>query len=111
MVKTFPVGSVLLMLIASAATAEPIAPGSIKVVDGDTVSVRGKLVRLIGFDTPEAGSHASYESERTIAARATFRLRQIIAGGGLDLSLLPCAPAALPPREPKPATMPALAVC
>jgi len=47
--------SCLLLLIASSATAEPIASGAIQVIDGDTITSQGKTVRLVGFDTPEAG--------------------------------------------------------
>ena len=43
----------LLLLIATTATAEPIPPGAIQVIDGDTISTRGQTVRLVGFDTPE----------------------------------------------------------
>jgi endonuclease YncB( thermonuclease family) len=59
--------------------------------DGDTISTEGKTVRLVGFDTPEAGMNAKCEAERALAPKATFRLRQIIASGGLSLSLVPCA--------------------
>src|SRR6516225_8456285 len=31
------------------------------------------------------------ESERMLAAKATFRLRQLVSRGGLDLQLVPCA--------------------
>jgi endonuclease YncB( thermonuclease family) len=81
----------LLVAIASIAQAEPIASGAIQVIDGDTIRAGGRLVRLVGFDTPEPESQAHCESERTLAARATFRLRQLVAGGGLDLSLIPCS--------------------
>jgi endonuclease YncB( thermonuclease family) len=67
------------------------APRSIQVIDGDTISSEGKIVRLVGFDTPEAGMNAKCEAERALATRATFRLRQLVAGGGLSLTLVPCA--------------------
>ena len=81
----------LLLLIATTATAEPIASGVIQVLDGDTISTRGQTVRLVGFDTPEAEMTAQCEAERTLAARATDKLRQLVAGGGLDLSLVRCS--------------------
>jgi hypothetical protein len=46
------------------------------------------LVRLVGFDTPEPESLARCEAERTLAARATSRLRQLVAGGSLDLAIV-----------------------
>jgi endonuclease YncB( thermonuclease family) len=81
-----------LSCIAAAATADPIQPGAIEIVDGDTVMVRGdtRHVRLLGFDTPETGFEARCAAERTVAAQATQRLRQIVAGGGLDLTIVPC---------------------
>jgi endonuclease YncB( thermonuclease family) len=59
------------------ASAEPIQPGLINVVDGDTIKANGKTIRLIGFDAPEAGSHARCEAERDLAHRATTRLAEI----------------------------------
>jgi endonuclease YncB( thermonuclease family) len=63
--------------------AEPIAPGAIEVIDGDTIRAHGRTVRLVGFDTPESGFRARCESERTLAAKTTFRLRQLVSGSGL----------------------------
>jgi endonuclease YncB( thermonuclease family) len=45
----------------------------------------------VGFDTPEGGVTARCEAERTLAANATAKLRQLVAGGGLDLSHVVCA--------------------
>jgi endonuclease YncB( thermonuclease family) len=73
------------------ATADPIAPGAIEVIDGDTIRAHGRTVRLVGFDAPESGLRAQCETERTLAARATFRLQQLVSGGGLDLELIPCS--------------------
>ena len=84
-------GLILLVKLVGIATADPITPGAIEVIDGDTIRAQGRTVRLVGFDAPEAGLHARCESERTLAARATFRLRQLINGGGLDLELIPCS--------------------
>ena len=80
-----------LLLIASTARAEPIPSGAIQVIDGDTISTQGQTVRLVGFDTPEAGMNAQCEAERTLAARATGKLRQLVARGDLDLSPVRCS--------------------
>jgi endonuclease YncB( thermonuclease family) len=45
-------------LLAGAACAEPIEPGAIQVIDGDTIRAHGLTVRLVGFDAPETGFRA-----------------------------------------------------
>jgi hypothetical protein len=71
------------VLIPYTAGADPIAPGDVYVVDGDT---------LIDFDAPELGGHAHCGIERMLAARAVKRLRQIIKiGEELDLQLVECS--------------------
>ena len=87
----FPLLVCLLLLVTWSATAEPISPGAIQVIDGDTISARRQTVRLVGFDSPEGGMNARCEAERTLAARASTRLRQLIAAGGLDLSQVACS--------------------
>jgi endonuclease YncB( thermonuclease family) len=64
---------VLLAALVSVGTADPIAPGAIEVIDGDTIRAHGYAVRLVGFDAPESGFRARCESERALAAKATFR--------------------------------------
>jgi endonuclease YncB( thermonuclease family) len=73
------------------ALTSPIEPGAIEVVDGDTIRTGGRTFRLVGFDTPETGSGARCEYERTLAAAASRRLRQLIATGGLDLERVACS--------------------
>jgi endonuclease YncB( thermonuclease family) len=34
------------------------SPADIFVIDGDTISARGRVVRLVGFDAPETGNRA-----------------------------------------------------
>jgi endonuclease YncB( thermonuclease family) len=63
----------------------------IQVIDGDTVRANGHVYRLVGYDAPESGLKARCESERTLAARATSRLRQIVVAGKLRLERVPCA--------------------
>ena len=64
---------------------------SVTVVDGDTIRSNGQLYRLVGFDTPESGPHASCGRERTLADTATDRLRQIVANGQAVLERVPCS--------------------
>ncbi len=81
----------LLLCAASVAIAEPMSRGAIEVLDGDTIRAHGRTIRLVGYDTPEAGSRAKCESERTLASEASFRLRQLLASGAIDLKLVPCS--------------------
>jgi endonuclease YncB( thermonuclease family) len=90
--KHYPVVLALVLVLPPWATlASPIELGAIKVVDGDTIRASGRTFRLVGFDTPETGSRARCESERTLGAAASRRLRQLVAGGGLDLEQVACA--------------------
>jgi endonuclease YncB( thermonuclease family) len=68
----------------------PLSPSEVYVVDGDTISVRGHQYRLVGFDTPETVS-ARCQRERDLGTRATSRLRQLVAQGGLRLQRVSCA--------------------
>ena len=74
--------------VASAENADPINPFEITVIDGDTIRARGRTIRLVGFDAPEAGSQAKCAREREIGARAATQLKTLIAGGGLELRLV-----------------------
>jgi hypothetical protein len=73
------------------ALGSPIEPGAIEVVDGDTIRAGGRTFRLVGFDTPEMGSRSRCEHERALAAAASRRLRQLVAGGGLVACSCPLA--------------------
>jgi len=85
-------GTVVAVVSLSCAIADPVAPADVYVVDGDTITVHGKRIRLVGFDAPELGGHARCGLERMLAARATSRLRQLVrTGGDLDLKLIPCS--------------------
>jgi endonuclease YncB( thermonuclease family) len=52
--------------------AEPIASDRIRVVDGDTIRVRGddRSTRLVGFNAPESGERAACERERDLGVEA-----------------------------------------
>jgi endonuclease YncB( thermonuclease family) len=85
-------GALLAVTSLSCCLADPVAATDIYVVDGDTITVHGKRIRLVGFDAPELGGHAHCGLERMLAARATSRLRQLVrTGGDLDLKLIPCS--------------------
>jgi endonuclease YncB( thermonuclease family) len=86
-----PALACLLLLITANASADPIQSGAIQVIDADTITASGKTVGLVGFDTPEAEMYANCESERSLAVQATLKLRQLVAGGGLDLALVQCS--------------------
>ena len=78
-------------LAAVIAMAAPIEPGAIEVIDGDTISVRGAVVRLVGFDTPETGDRARCDAERSKGRAATNRLRALVSAGGLDFVMVQCS--------------------
>jgi endonuclease YncB( thermonuclease family) len=79
-----------LAFVASMANASPLDPAQVEVVDGDTIRIAGETFRLVGFDAPET-YRARCSSERDLGNRATFRLRQLVAGGGLDLERIKCS--------------------
>jgi endonuclease YncB( thermonuclease family) len=86
------IGAVLAAVSLCSGIAEPLHPTDVYVIDGDTITVHGKRIRLVGFDAPELGGHARCGLERMLAARATSRLRQLVrTGGDLDLKLTPCS--------------------
>jgi endonuclease YncB( thermonuclease family) len=68
-----------------------LPPRLFRVIDGDTVRYQGRSYRLVGFDTPESGTNARCAREQSLAARATSRLRQLVASGGLQFTALACA--------------------
>jgi endonuclease YncB( thermonuclease family) len=84
--------TLVLTLTLTACTASPssLDPGQILVVDGDTVRVEGETYRLVGFDAPET-YRAQCQSERELGDRATARLRQLVASGGVTLERIACS--------------------
>ncbi len=79
------------VLVTAAVHAAPLSPADVDVIDGATVSVSGKAIRLAGMDAPAIGRNAHCGLERMLAARAASRLRQLIRSGEVDLQLIPCA--------------------
>ena len=51
---------------------------------------RGQKVRIVAFNATRQ-MNARCEAERTLAAKAAGKLRQLVAAGGLDLSQVACA--------------------
>jgi endonuclease YncB( thermonuclease family) len=79
-----------LAFFISIANASPLDQNQVEVLDGDTIRIVGETFRLVGFDAPET-YRARCPSERELGNRATFRLRQLVAGGGLDLERVTCS--------------------
>ena len=77
-------GTASVVIIASAALAEPIEPGRVRVIDGDTIAVGSVRYELVGFDAPEI-------ADEKCARRAASRLRALIASGGLTLGRVSCS--------------------
>jgi endonuclease YncB( thermonuclease family) len=82
----------LLAILSAPATAEPIEPDDIRVIDGDTIRVYQEQpdVRLVGFNAPETRREAC-EAERQLGAQATLRLRNLIRAGDLDFQYVACS--------------------
>lgn len=84
----------LLMLVFGAitASADPISPNRITVLDGDTIRIDGKKpdYRLVGFNAPET-LRAQNEIEATMGKEAADRLQELVNGGDLDFERVPCA--------------------
>ena len=48
-----------------------LSPRDVTVVDGDTIRVQGRFIRLAGFDARETGTRARCPRERELAAQAS----------------------------------------
>jgi endonuclease YncB( thermonuclease family) len=73
-------GAPLLGLAAALLLAEPAAAQQrATVVDGDTVRVGGRLVRIVGLDAPEM--RARCPREERLARQATARMAELVRGG------------------------------
>lgn len=57
--------------------------GTAHVIDGDTFRVGGDKIRIAGIDTPEVAARCAAEAD--LAARATARTRELLAGGGWEM--------------------------
>lgn len=54
-----------------------------RVIDGDTFVARGERIRVADIDTPEREGRCAYETR--LAARATARMRALLAAGPFEL--------------------------
>ena len=70
-----------------------VAPTSIYVIDGDTISLNDGRpnVRLVGFNAPETGSRARCEIERQKGEAAKQRLRELVSKGRPDFQQVACS--------------------
>jgi endonuclease YncB( thermonuclease family) len=50
-------------------------------MDGDTIEVDGKTIRILNIDTPKI-RHAQCDAKRLLGQVARSRVRQLLAGGG-----------------------------
>ena len=57
--------------------------GPVRVIDGDTFDYAGVRVRIADIDTPEVRGRCPYETR--LAARATQRMRTLLAAGLFEL--------------------------
>jgi endonuclease YncB( thermonuclease family) len=64
-------------------SAASIVGGSVRVIDGDTFDYDGVRIRVADIDTPEVHGRCTYETE--LAARATRRMRALLAAGPFEL--------------------------
>src|SRR5262252_1366222 len=87
-----PLRPFTLLLAVTAVQAEPIASQDVYVLDGNTIDMHGRRIRLVGFDAPEEGQRAQCASERPLAARTAARLRQTIQRSDkIDLQMVAAA--------------------
>jgi endonuclease YncB( thermonuclease family) len=73
---------------ATRAAAVTVAPGAVRVIDGDTFAWHGMRVRIADIDAPETHPpRCAYEAD--LGARATARMRALLAAGPFELHPIP----------------------
>ncbi|MBW6399970.1 thermonuclease family protein [Roseomonas sp. HJA6] len=70
--------SIIAAIAAITLATSAAAQSPLRVIDGDTIEVRGRIVRIIGLDAPEIHGRCPEETRLAIAARD--RLAQLLAG-------------------------------
>ena len=90
--KKFLLTGIVGLFFAIPASATPIHPADIWVIDADTVQVYRQRpnVRLVGFNAPEI-HNAACPAEADLGARATRRLRELVRAGGLEFEYVRCS--------------------
>jgi micrococcal nuclease len=68
---------------SSSETSPAVIVAEIRVIDGDTFDYGGTRVRIADIDTPELAGRCA--EEVALAARATARLRTLLAAGPFEL--------------------------
>lgn len=81
------IGPDLLSTIHAPATPPVRVAEAVRVIDGDTFDTGGIRVRVADIDTPEVRGRCAYET--ALAARATARMRTLLAAGPFELHPLP----------------------
>lgn len=69
--------------LTGAHSTELARPSALRVIDGDTFDYQGERIRIADIDTPEVRGRCP--EERAQAARATQRLRALLASGPFEL--------------------------
>jgi micrococcal nuclease len=69
--------------IPAGIAGERAIPAQVRVIDGDTFDYRGIRVRVADIDTPEVRGQCDHEIR--LAARATQRMRTLLAAGPFEL--------------------------
>jgi len=75
---------------ASGIAPQTTARGEIRVIDGDTVDLRGEHFRLIGLNTPET-FEPRCDQELALGTKAKERLRELLSFGSATLTKVPCS--------------------
>lgn len=77
------------ILCVAMVRAQPVASSEIRVIDGDTVAIRGmrERVRLVGFNASET-ANAACSAEMELGYRAKNRLLELVRQGPNDLRLV-----------------------
>lgn len=87
--RLMTLGGLFIGLVAAqlpAVEAQPqlqAQPAALRVVDGDTFWYQGVKIRVADIDTPEVAARCPAEAR--LAARATDRMRELLAAGPFEL--------------------------